>query len=400
MKFSGNYFDGISAEPHCVSVNVLKENFQINFEQKKSLIINWSKIEEAKFLEKNSYFFFKEEDNFSQKSLEIFNSKTVFEEYQEYKKDRSGFFHSILYSRLRFYLLLFFIAIPLLFFGYRFILFKSYHLIPFSWDKKVGDMLFQYLIKPEKILDWQEFTEVKKDVKKVLNIDNKKYQIYLIDDNTVNAGALPGGIILINKGLIKDTKSQQELIAIIAHEMVHIDKRHYMQNLVRILGISFIISTIVGNTLEGFEYLETLMELGNLTLFFKFSKNFEREADNEALKILKIHKINPNGMRDFFIRHNSEFEKIYSTIEKHNTEKVKEEKTEKEIFSNIMYWLGKILKWIKKIFLNFSTHPEHEERIQNINKFIELNNYEFNALNTYKHNWKKLKKRVNNLKAY
>jgi predicted Zn-dependent protease len=57
------------------------------------------------------------------------------------------------------------------------------------------------------------------------------WEITVVEDNTVNAWALPAGKVAINKGLLRYCNSDAELAAVIAHEMGHVEKSHAIQEM-------------------------------------------------------------------------------------------------------------------------------------------------------------------------
>ena len=60
-------------------------------------------------------------------------------------------------------------------------------------------------------------------------LSNKNTQLFVVQDNKINAFAAPGGIIGINTGLIQQAGSVDELVAVLAHEVAHLSLRHYVQ---------------------------------------------------------------------------------------------------------------------------------------------------------------------------
>ncbi|MCM8762811.1 MAG: M48 family metalloprotease, partial [Candidatus Omnitrophica bacterium] len=66
------------------------------------------------------------------------------------------------------------------------------------------------------------------------------YHFKVLADNEVNAFALPGGYIYINKGLIEKTASDDELAAVIGHEIGHIVARHSVKKLQAAMGYALI----------------------------------------------------------------------------------------------------------------------------------------------------------------
>lgn len=57
------------------------------------------------------------------------------------------------------------------------------------------------------------------------------FNVFILNDNTVNGFACPGGIIFITKGALDKCSDEAELAAIIAHEMIHVIQRHGLQEI-------------------------------------------------------------------------------------------------------------------------------------------------------------------------
>ena len=55
------------------------------------------------------------------------------------------------------------------------------------------------------------------------------WEITVLDDNSVNAWALPGGKLAVNKGLLRYAASESELAAVISHEIGHAELSHHLQ---------------------------------------------------------------------------------------------------------------------------------------------------------------------------
>ncbi|GMV23277.1 MAG: hypothetical protein AMXMBFR57_32260 [Acidimicrobiia bacterium] len=121
------------------------------------------------------------------------------------------------------------------------------------------------------------------------------YQVYVAQDATPNAFALPGGIIVVHTGLIEMTSTPEELAGVLAHEVQHVELRHSLRGLIKELGLrgvwAFVMGDI-GGTLAG----QAALELTSL----QFSRDDEREADAYGFDALVRAGINPAGMPAFF----------------------------------------------------------------------------------------------------
>jgi predicted Zn-dependent protease len=122
-----------------------------------------------------------------------------------------------------------------------------------------------------------------------------KYEFYVADDKTLNAFALPGGVIVIHTGLINATKRPEELAGVIAHEIQHVELRHSIRGMVKDLGLRGVWAVAtgdLGSTLVG----EAALQLTSL----KFSRDDESEADDKGFDSLLAANIDPAGMPAFF----------------------------------------------------------------------------------------------------
>ena len=59
------------------------------------------------------------------------------------------------------------------------------------------------------------------------NLVDRRITVAIINDPTINAFAVPGGIIGVNLGLFLNAESESEISAILAHEIAHISQRHF-----------------------------------------------------------------------------------------------------------------------------------------------------------------------------
>jgi len=124
------------------------------------------------------------------------------------------------------------------------------------------------------------------------NIENPQFNYKYIISNSmeVNAYALPGGYIVINAGLLKICDSPQEIIAVIAHEIGHIENRHLISRLIKKLGIAILIS---GDS-------SVIEEVSQTAITTVFDRKQEEEADQFAFKTLEKSGISPRIFAKFF----------------------------------------------------------------------------------------------------
>ena len=116
------------------------------------------------------------------------------------------------------------------------------------------------------------------------------YRFVVFDSDMINAFTVPGGNILISTGLIGFCDSPEELAAVIAHEMGHVEERHVVSRLLKELGIEILTS--------GDQYV--IGEVSGLLTSTSFDRKQEEEADLFAAKLLESSSIEPRTLATFF----------------------------------------------------------------------------------------------------
>ena len=122
-----------------------------------------------------------------------------------------------------------------------------------------------------------------------------QYEVHVAEDDTLNAFAMPGGIIVVNTGLIAATTRAEELAGVLAHEVQHVELRHSLRGLIKEMGLRGLWAFVMGDvgaTLAG----QAALELSSL----RFSRDDEKEADERGFDALVAARIDPAGMPAFF----------------------------------------------------------------------------------------------------
>jgi predicted Zn-dependent protease len=135
------------------------------------------------------------------------------------------------------------------------------------------------------------------------------FTIKVIDDDQINAFALPGGFFYVNTGTILAADDESELAGVMAHEISHVCARHAMRQMTRAnwANIATIPLIFVGGGI-GYAAYEAA-GIGIPLTFMKFSRGFEAQADYLGTQYLYASGYDPEGMVNFF-------EKIEATEKK------------------------------------------------------------------------------------
>ena len=144
------------------------------------------------------------------------------------------------------------------------------------------------------------------------------FTIKVIDSDTVNAFALPGGFFYVNSGLILRADEESELAGVMAHEIAHVCARHGTRNATKgtIMQMATIPLILLGpGGWTGYGIYEGLNFLIPVT-YLKFSRDAEREADYLGLQYMYKAGYDPNAFVQIFEKVEADEKKHPGTIPK------------------------------------------------------------------------------------
>ncbi|MDJ0840951.1 MAG: M48 family metalloprotease, partial [Acidobacteriota bacterium] len=140
------------------------------------------------------------------------------------------------------------------------------------------------------------------------SLDNPRFnfQFQVVDDPTPNAFALPGGYVYVTRGLLTLVVSEDELACVIAHEIIHITKRHSIRQmkksiLPRLLEVpGNLVGRVVDKDLG--KLINAPIQTSNLLFQSSYSRKFERESDNLGITLAARAGYNPAAMSPILTR--------------------------------------------------------------------------------------------------
>jgi beta-barrel assembly-enhancing protease len=194
--------------------------------------------------------------------------------------------------------------------------------------------------------------------------DIPEWHFYIVDSKEVNAFAVPGGYIYVNRGLIERTQRMDQLAGVLGHEIGHVVRRHSIKQMQQQQGanvgvtLACVLTRICDNQAG-----QAAIQVGGTALFAKFSRGDEIEADEEGIKNVVRAGISPNGIPEMFQILLNERSSNPSAVE----------------------------GW-------FSTHPMEEDRIANTRAIIaEINPSVLRSLTLDSKSFQSFKSRVRSL---
>jgi predicted Zn-dependent protease len=190
------------------------------------------------------------------------------------------------------------------------------------------------------------------------------YTFFVVNARQVNAFAVPGGYVYVNRGLIERTDNFSELAAVLAHEVGHVEERHGVEQMERMqnanLGLT-LAYVLLGRSPGGLE--RSAVNLGGGLYLARHSREAEIEADRAAIPLLLAARIHPNGLVTMFEELLSEQRRSPSAVQ----------------------------QW-------FSTHPTTQDRINNTRAEINrVGATRLRALRTSSTDYNSLKNRLRQL---
>ncbi len=205
--------------------------------------------------------------------------------------------------------------------------------IPIETERALGEHVLTWLDNNE----WFKPTKIDDDRQRFIRQDYKElysglpmepqYRLEFRDSPFIgpNAFALPSGTIVITDALINKAESLEEVAAVLAHEIGHVERRHTMRHLLQDSAVALVATTI---TADAASLSVAVAGLPALLARAKYSRKFETEADDFAFDLLKKRGRSPAA------------------------------------FATLMERLAGGDKEAKKDFAILSTHPVTAERVQ------------------------------------
>ena len=126
----------------------------------------------------------------------------------------------------------------------------------------------------------------------------------LVNTSDINAFALPGCHLYVNRGLIKAAKNEGEMVGVMAHEISHAMLRHGTAEQgnagSKILGGASVLGGILGSIITGSEVPLQIGMLGNQAIMSPYSRDFEKNADLLGARIMANGGYDPRDLANMF----------------------------------------------------------------------------------------------------
>ncbi len=141
-------------------------------------------------------------------------------------------------------------------------------------------------------------------------LDDKRLNLVVVANPTINAFAVPGGVVGVHSGLFLNAENEQELAAVLAHELAHLSQRHFVRSLEKsrqnsiptMAGLLAGLALMAGGGGDAGVAAIMATQAANLESQLRFSRENEAEADRVGMQTLIGSNMDPRAMPAMFER--------------------------------------------------------------------------------------------------
>lgn len=206
--------------------------------------------------------------------------------------------------------------------------------IPIETEQALGDQALVWLDDS----NWFQASELDQDTQDRIRWEfedlyddlpfARHYQLEFRESEYIgaNAFALPGGTIVITDEMVKLAESDDEVLAILAHEIGHVELRHIMRHVLQDSAVAVAAATITGDAAT---LSVAIAGLPSLVAQAEYSRDFETEADDYAFQLLSEHGMSPEAFATVMERIEADCECEPGALDFLSTHPVTEERIER-----------------------------------------------------------------------
>lgn len=172
--------------------------------------------------------------------------------------------------------------------------------LPASIERKIGDAQLELLddgyMEPSRLdAAQQQLLRTQFAAMKQPRGEKTAYRLeFRHSDIGPNAFALPNGVIIMTDQLVALAGNDHAVLAVLAHELGHVQRRHSLRRLLQALGVGVVINMLIGDVSSVLAAVPTFL------LDQKYSRDFEREADQYAIDMMQANRLPLTPMADLF----------------------------------------------------------------------------------------------------
>ena len=137
---------------------------------------------------------------------------------------------------------------------------------------------------------------------KVADSRGLEWHFYVVNSPEVNAFAVPGGYVYVNRGLIERAARMDQVAGVLGHEIGHVTHRHSVKQMEKQNGaqIGVTLACVLQPSVCNSQLGSAAINIGASAVFAKFSRNDEAEADQAGIEYTAKAGIDPRGIPEMF----------------------------------------------------------------------------------------------------
>lgn len=178
-------------------------------------------------------------------------------------------------------------------------------------EQKIADQIMRDVMRSGDVVSDVEITDYVNNLGARLAASGpdkrQQFKFFVVKDNTINAFAMPGGVIGVHTGLILAANTESEVAGVLGHEIGHVVQRHLARMLAQqkqdsILTIAAMALALLSSRAnpQFASGAMTAASAGAVQRQLDYTREHEREADRVGLQIMSDAGFDPNGMPAFF----------------------------------------------------------------------------------------------------
>ncbi len=180
---------------------------------------------------------------------------------------------------------------------------RMFGLKPYAVEAWAGDALWKYtssqLTEVHDSAVLLPVDSISKHICLANGIDTASVKLHVCRTHEVNAYAMPGRRLLVNTGLIRACRNEQELAGVMAHELAHIQNNHVQQSVRLQLLVAVAGQLLGGGSVDGGGNISNMAQTLVQNYYMRGEEN---EADSVAVRYMLNAGIDPMGLSDFLGR--------------------------------------------------------------------------------------------------
>lgn len=298
MKINGNHFEPRASRSRHAKMSVRNSGIRIEFEDgSRTGILEIDHIQGNRDVYFTGGAYFRSDDNLPSDFILRFQNSV---------QRKITWLEKFTFSRAVVMVLLLVSAVIVFRLAFQSIESIAVSVFPTDWEERVGQQAYEdiklFAFSDSK-LPAQYQKEVRESVRQISESAGLRRQpeVYFHRSELIgpNALAFPGGPIVVTDELVELLSDPEEILAVIAHELAHIELRHSLRSVIDVVGFSFLVILLFGADESVIEEMAAIAA-GVITL--EGRRSHEQEADLVAVEYLSSSGRDPRKLLDVFTK--------------------------------------------------------------------------------------------------